>query len=267
MDEKIPYALVFTLEQSIKMGHFINTQQTRNGIHDIFNSDVYRNLKQKMRTAKFVTLTMSTDGAVVQKSPKDKSLWPLQLIVNEIELKERFRRKNIISAAFDYGKTPDMAVFMKSFIIELNEINETGGLKIRIDENGQTERFFVILIAITSDSVAKPYILKCTQHNGHNGCPYCYHFGTVPQGTRSIRYSFSGNCASRTHEESKRFMLEADVSGTKVKGYTGISPVLALDEPFDVVWQVVIDKMHSIDLGVIKRFFDVILDKNNKNEA
>lgn len=38
---------------------------------------------------------------VVFKSTKEKSLWPLQFIVNEIDLKYRFKRENIFCAVID----------------------------------------------------------------------------------------------------------------------------------------------------------------------
>lgn len=257
--------LISLLRENIRKGNFINQRQrARNVICDIHDSEVYQNLKQKMRDKQFITLTLSTDGAVVHKSPRDKSLWPLQLIVNEIDLKCRFQRQNILCTAFSYGKTPDMSLLMKWLITELNEINRSGGLEMDIGESEQNERFFIILLGITMDSMAKPYVAKKTQHNSHEGCPYCHHYGTIPQGSTQVKYSFSANKNIRLHEEAKAAMLEADESGKRVRGYTGISPVLALDTPFDVVWQFPIDKMHSIDLGVVKKIFNLIL--GNKKE-
>lgn len=260
--------IIQALTDNIKSGHFINQRQTTpHLICDIHDAEIYQNLINKMEGTKFITLTLSTDGAVVHKSPKENSFWPLHFIINEIELKHRFQRKNIICAAFSYGKTPDMSIFMRHFIQEVNEINENGGIEIKINENGETERFLVVPIAITTDSMAKPHVAKITQHNGHEGCPYCYHYGSLPDGSKTIKYSTRLNAESRTHEDSKTAMIEADQGGRKVRGYMGLSPILALDTPFDVVWQIVVDKMHSIDLGVIKKIFDLLLDKRNKNEA
>lgn len=260
--------LVQVLNENIKNGRFIWHRQThtQNIICDMHDGEIYRNLKNKMRDSQFITLTMSTDGAIVHKSPKDKSLWPIQLTFNEVELKYRFRRENIICAAFSYGKTPDMSVLMKALILELNEINRNGGIEITMNEHGEIERFFVCLIAITTDSMAKPYVAKISQHNAHEGCPYCYHYGSIPDGSKTVKYSVDLNAECRTHEQSKAAMIEADRSEKRVRGYTGISPVLALDTPFDVVWQFVVDKMHSIDLGVIKKIFDLLMDKRNKSE-
>ena len=60
-------------------------------------------------------------------------------------------------------------------------------------------------------------------------------------------------------------MLEAQMTKCKVNGYYGISPLVAIDK-FDVVWQVVIDKMHNIDMGVAKKIVNLLLDNKNKNE-
>lgn len=42
--------------------------------------------------------------------------------------------------------------------------------------------------------------------------------------------------------------------------------LLALDMWFDIIWQIVIDKMHCIDLGVVKKIFDIWLNSSNRNE-
>lgn len=48
-------------------------------------------------------------------------------------------------------------------------------------------------------------------------------------------------------------MLQAFTTGQHVNGYRGISQFLALNNLIDIVWIFPIDKMHSIDLGVIKK--------------
>lgn len=233
-------------------------------VHDACN---YKQLKETYDGQLYITLTMSTDGAAVHKSAKEKSLWPLQIYVNEIKQTSRFKRENIICVGFAFGSTPDMATFMKPFIEEINSINSKGGLAVKFDENDDFKRFLVIPTCMTADSVAKCYILCKTQYNSHFGCPYCYHFGTVPAQTTQIKYSFQDNADDRTHEESKNAMIDALIEQAPVKGYYAPTPLLALDTPFDVVSQVVIDKMHSLDLGVVKRFFDIILNPKNKNES
>lgn len=112
---------------------------------------------------------------------------------------------------------------------------------------------------MTADSVAKCSILKKTQFNSYGGCPYCHHNGIVPPGTKQIKYCFAKNAADRTHNEAKAAMIRAATMNKPYQGYRGISPLLAFNMHFDIIWQVVIDKMHSIDLGIVKKIFELIL--------
>lgn len=61
-----------------------------------------------------ITSTISTDGAVVFKSTKERSLWPLQFIVNEIDLEHRFRRYNMFCSAISFGATPNMQILQNT---------------------------------------------------------------------------------------------------------------------------------------------------------
>lgn len=257
------------LEQSIRNGTLERGKPTTDDgtITDVHDAWHYKELKAKMGDKSYVTLTMSTDGAAVHKSSKDKSLWPLQIYVNEVKQTCRFKRENIICVAFVFGATPNMSTFMKPFIEEVNSINLRGGLAVKSGENGHVDQFLVIPMCMTADSVAKCSILSKTQYNSHFGCPYCYHFGTILPNSTQIKYVFQDNSENRTHEESKDAMLEASMTEAPVKGYYGPTPLLALDTPFDIVSQVVIDKMHSLDLGVVKRLFDILLNIKNKKES
>lgn len=256
--------IVSILEESIKKETLELARPTNDDgtIHDVHDAWNYKQLKEQFGAQSYVTLTMSTDGAAVHKSTKEKLLWPLQIYVNEI----KHTSQNIICVGFAFGATPDMSTFMKPFIEEINSINSNGGWAVKCDENGHIERFLVIPACMTADSVAKCSILYKTQYNSHFGCPYCYHYGTVPAQTTQIKYSFQHNAEDRVHEESKDAMLEALIEGAPVKGYYAPTPLMALDTPFDIVSQVVIDKMHSLDLGVAKRLFDILLNPKNKYE-
>lgn len=256
------------LEQNIKNDNFMGgPPETINGtdIKDVHDAECYRNLKAEMGNSNYITLTLSTDGAVVHKSTKEKSLWPLQLFINEINLENRFKRENIICSAFAYGQTPEMTVFMKELIEELNQVNRSGGIPVKNKQN-QTMYFKMAVTCVTTDTVAKAYVAKKTPFNSHSGCPYCNHFGTIIPGSKSIKYCFNDNKPNRTHAESKESMMLSMITGKNENGYNGVSPLLALDTWFDIIWQIVIDKMHCIDLGVVKKIFDIWLNSSNRNE-
>lgn len=256
------------LENSIKFGHFIgaNLAEFDYKICDVHGSNIYKNLKQKLGNQKFVTLTISTDGIAVQDSTKEKSVWPLQFFLNEVQLEHRFKREYILCSAFSFGKTPKMSTFMRPFIEEINRINADGGLYVTNSLTGQDERFMIIPLSVTTDSVAKCYVIEKTQFNGHFGCPYCLHPGTILPGSKQVKYCIQDNANVRSHEDVKQAMLEAYGTGEIIRGYRNISALLALHTDFDIVKQTVIDKMHSLDLGVVKKLFTIWFDTKNRNK-
>lgn len=248
-----------TLQLNIQKKHFISNPTPTDdfSITDVFDGSIYRNLKTQMGNQLFITLTVSTDGANVQKTTKDKNLYPLQIFINEIQNSHRFKRENMLCAAFSFGQTPDMAIFLRPFIEEINEINAKGGLVVNIDNC--VLQYKIVPIFFTTDTVAKAYVACKTGHNSYFGCPYCEHPGTLV--SRQVKYCLEDNAPDRTHEATINHMIEASANGKDpVHGYKGLTPMLALDTHFDVVWGFVIDKMHSIDLGVTKKMFSLFLD-------
>lgn len=168
--------LLKILDFCIANGQMISTRTASNGlIDDVHSSELLQKLNRQISALnrEYITITLSTDGACVFKSSKNKSLWPLQFLVNEIKKEYRFKRENIMLAALSCGKTPDMSIFMKFFIEEINSINAKGGLVVNI--NGETHKLLVIPTNVTTDSIAKCYVALKTQHNSHFGCPYCLH--------------------------------------------------------------------------------------------
>lgn len=101
------------------------------------------------------------------------------------------------------------------------------------------------------------------QYNGYSGCPYCHHGGSLVDG--QIRYCRENNACERSNENTRDAMKAAHLSRRPVRGFHGLSPLLALD--IDIVWQVTVDKMHNIDLGVIKKMFELFLDSSSSGQG
>lgn len=234
-------------------------------IRDVHDSSNFQNLKEKMQGSPYITLTMNSDGAAVFKATKEKSFWPVQFYVNEIQLDRRFKRQNMICSTFAFGKTPNMQIFLKPLIDEIKTINEKGGIAFK-HANGEVIRAIIIPMLVTADALAKAYMLNLVQHMGHKGCPYCLHEGTILEGTTQIRYCNRHNARCRTNNQVRNDMIQAHTSGQSVNGYRGISALVAFGNSFDIVWQVVIDKMHCIDMGVVKKLFNLFLHNKNRNE-
>lgn len=226
-----------------------------NNICDVHHSIHFQNLREKMGVVPVITITFSTDGAARFKATKEKSVWPLQFFVNEVNLDNRFKRENVLCSAISFGKTPDMQIFFKPFMKEINEINTGGGLLFTM-KNGQKLKVKIFPMIFTGDTPARADVLQKSYFNGYYGCSYCLHKGTLVN--KQIRYCKRDDGPIRINEEVRADMLNAQENNEKINGYKGISPLTALKH-FDVVWQVGIDKMHNIDLGVIALLFNLFL--------
>lgn len=165
-------------------------------------------------------------------------------------------------AAFSYGKTPNMHVFLKEFIEDINSINADGGLTFKM-KGGETKTVKVIPMIFTADSPAKCDVLNKVYFNGYKGCPYCTHNGTLVN--KQIRYCHRDNGPTRTNEQARSDMLEAQRSYKKTNGYHGVSALMSFKH-FDVVWQIGIDKMHNVDLGVTRLLFKLFLASENRKK-
>lgn len=131
-------------------------------ICDVHDSIHFQHLRATMGNIPVVTITVSTDGAALFKSTKEKSVWPLQFVINEIDLERRFKRENMLCAAISYGKTPKMQVFFRPFIEEINKINTEGGLRFKL-KNGQTQTVKIIPMIFTGDTPARADVLLKSQ--------------------------------------------------------------------------------------------------------
>lgn len=232
-------------------------------ICDVHDSFYFQKLRNDMGNAPIITLTFSTDGAVVFESTKEKSLWPLQFIINEIDLEHRFKRENIFCSGISFGKTPNMEVFMRPLFEEILQINSEGGLSFKM-KSGEIKSVKIFPMIFTGDILAKQYVLNKKSFNGYMGCSYCLHGGTLVN--NQIRYCNRNNAPLRTNEQTRADMLQAQISGENVNGYRGVSALMAI-ENFDIVNQVAIDKMHNIEMGVTKRLFNLFLDEKNRRKV
>lgn len=124
----------------------------------------------------------------------------------------------------------------------------------------------MFLFLVTADAPAKSDILNKVHHSGRGGCPYCEHNGTVLPGKTQVLYCNRDCARLRDNETTRASMMEAHFSGKRVNGYHGLSPLLALDYAFDMVLQIVIDQMHFMDIGVIKRLLNLFLESKYRKQ-
>lgn len=226
---------------------------------DIQDSLLYKAVKVN-HSNKLITLTFNTDGVSIFKSSRNSSFWPVQMVINDLDPKIRFQTENIIVCGFWFGSTPNMDMFLKPFINEINKINRIG-VDIKIMSTIQKFDIFPMLCSL--DTIAKDVVQCKKQFNGYCGCSYCLHPGTKV--LKQIRYTNLPNIQNRNHIESLNDMKEAQINNIVVNGFKKLTPLVAIND-FDIVNGFVIDHMHSIDLGVVRQMLELWFDSSNHNQ-
>lgn len=264
---------------------FINTNSINNSstsaMKDIKDGKIYKNyLEVNNNGRKKVTLVMNTDGVQVFNS-KNKGLWPIQVIINELKVSKRFLIKNIVVLGLFYDPIhPKMHSLLNPFVMELRELNKSGnilillilhffvilyiylmfytGLSIEIDN--VIHVFDVALICGTFDAPAKATVQNIMQHNGFCSCHYCMHPGETVDSR--VKYPIRDNVQIRNHDQVLVDMKEAHISDRIINGFKGFS-VLALAPSFNLVSGFAIDTMHADFLGLGRQFTAFFFDSNN----
>lgn len=82
----------------------LNSDSSSSLIRDVHDANGFKKFKSEMLNIQYITLTVNTDGGAVFKKTKDKSFWPIQFYVNEIDLEHRFDRENMLCSSMSFGK-------------------------------------------------------------------------------------------------------------------------------------------------------------------
>ncbi|KAJ8685445.1 hypothetical protein QAD02_021238 [Eretmocerus hayati] len=73
---------------------------------------------------KFISMMFNTDGVALYKS-SNFSVWPIQCVINELPY--AVRTASPITCGIWFGKDePDMRIFLKVFVLKMNELAEEG---------------------------------------------------------------------------------------------------------------------------------------------
>lgn len=189
-----------------------------------------------------ITLTWNTDGIPIFHS-SDYSVWPLEVMVNELPFKERMN--NVLLAGLWFGpKKPNMQCFLVPFVEAMNELSTNGFSWIDSDGLGHVTKVYPG--PCTVDTVARCMLHSQTQFNGKHGCCWCFHPGrVVPQGRGHARVYEVIKVKKRTDED-----FEKDAR-TKSHGVLGTT-VLSLMLFFSITNNTVVDYMHAVCLGVVR---------------
>lgn len=209
----------------------------------------------------FATAIFNTDGSPAFSNSNSKfSIWPIQLLINELPIYVRLL--NPLLCGLWFGKVkPDMNIFLKPFVDKINKFASTG-ISLNIRGAKLTIPFFVICCCV--DSGARYQMQGIVQYNGRYGCSWCLHEGNhVLSGKGGcIKYTLTGNIPPpRTKEGMFQHMEQSLTSPNPVFGVRNPSCLINMFF-FNIPSGFVPCSLHL--MGVAKQFFGYWFDSTRK---
>lgn len=114
-----------------------------NNLTDLHNSRIFQKIKIKYPDTIILPMIVNTDGVKVFHSNRD-SLWMIQVIQGWLPPSIRYYPSNVFIVASHFGaKKPSMPDFFFPFLVEIRQINESGG--ISFSHNGRTYNFMPLI--------------------------------------------------------------------------------------------------------------------------
>lgn len=187
-----------------------------------------------------IKLDVNIDGLQVFKS-RNTSFWPI-LVSCENTIGYNYNAICPFIVAIYYGsRKPEISHFLSDFCNELKKIMDEG---IQVNEM----KLKVELRCIIADAPAKSYLKQIKSHGGYYACDRCQVKGI---------YKFHSMSYENT-EADKRDDLSFR-NKTQPEHHIGTSPLTCLN--IDIVNVFVIDYMHSILLGIVRRIVNCFINK------
>lgn len=220
-----------------------------NTIVDVYDGEMYKILYyNKRKSTTLLTFNFNLDGAPISKSSKS-SMWPIQLIINE--LPRKIRSRYILLAGIWIAKSEPNSQFMNLYLrVFFEQIRDLmkNGIFINV-ENDKKYHFILQPLCSSVDSVARPIIQNRIQYNGYFGCSWCYQRGEYFKG--AMRYPFMDDDPPlRDHASYINDMKYAEKVCRPFKGVKSFAEITNL-ENFDCIWGFSYDYMHGLLLGVV----------------
>ena len=255
---------------------FRQNRRSTDNIEDIYDGLVYeKHFKNYgfLANPDNISFFWNTDGVPLFKS-SNISIWPIFLIINELEPSLRFKSENIIFAGIWYSsKKPEAALFLEPLYKELKLLKE--GIKVNIptaDTDTYSSKLIkAILIAGTFDLPARCLISGSVQFNGKYGCIKCLQQGEshkTEKGGNVWIYPFNIEDPKgpiRKEESFRQHALEACNEKKIVFGVKYPTWLHGL-QSYDLVNGVGIDYMHGVMLGVVKLLLKLWFSNEHKAE-
>lgn len=232
-------------------------QKDVDGFEDIYDGEIYKKWCQPgqiLSEPQNLSVTINTDGLALGESSA-QSAWPILLSVNE--LPHRDRKKHMIYAGMWVGnKQPNMTIFLKSFVENLNILSNEGFNWTNAE--GAVIKSKVIPLLAVLDSGARYKFLNLSSFSSYMGCTFCYQRAENTRKGRRFTYSLEPS-PLRTHQSMLEDMQAAhnlqslnDPKKQVHRGCKGFTPLVYLHPYLDLGAGVVVDFMHNALLGVCR---------------
>ena len=231
-------------------------------IRDIYDGKEYQKFVESLPEQdrrKYVTSVLNSDGSPIFKS-STLSIWPVQHILSEIPIEQRIN--NTIVQGLWFGKSkPNMQVFLKPIVENLNELSNTG---IECNIAGETRRIKMFTVCCCVDSAARPPMQGLIQYNGAFGCSWCEHPGVYSKDDKCIKYTIAdGNYDLRTKAKAKQDIAQVKETNQTIKGFKYETPLVDLIG-FNIINGFVVDYMHNILLGIVRTYAKYWTSRGNE---
>ncbi|XP_033217303.1 uncharacterized protein LOC117173044 isoform X1 [Belonocnema kinseyi] len=206
---------------------------------------------------KNISFSWYTDGVPIFKSSK-VGFWPLYLTINEFPYEIRFKKKTILAGLWFGNKKPNANYFVYKFRQQFENIFHRG-IQIELPNINHTITVRGVLLRGACDLPAKAQFLNFVQFNSENGCPTCHCTGEQlpldPRGSVRV-YPYVENPRMRTTEECITYGDNAtsDNPVMGIKGPNAFSRIMP-----DFMREIGIDKMHSVDGGIVKKIINALV--------
>ena len=177
-----------------------------------------------------ISLSVGIDGLPLSRSSKSQ-FWPIMGMVDQ----SKHRKPFLIGIYHGYSKPSDVNLFFNDLVQEIITLVNDGILVDAVHYN-----LFQRVSAILADAPARAFLKQCVLFNAYYGCERC-----IQKGTWNKKVTLSQTDSKLRSDKAFRTMKYT-------VHHTGLSPFIAVPG-LGLVSQVVLDHMHLIFLGVVRK--------------
>lgn len=210
----------------------INEQDASEFVYFGISEQLKRIVNPSLHNDHIIHLLVNVDGLQLFKS-SSKQFWP---ILCQVFCEENAYKPFPVAIYSGNHKPGDVNKYLHQFIIEINEL-QADGLLI----NGQ--RFSICIKRFICDRPARAFLKCIKSHGGYWACERCNVRGNRVE--NRVIYPVNESVEERTDESFRR--------QTNLEHHTGRSPLLHIRPPIDMISSFVLDFMHLVYLGVMKK--------------